>query len=402
MSIATQPTPAPSGPRASQNIGLVLGILVSAGMLLLGPPQGLQQAGWTVAALAALMAIWWVTEAVPIPVTSLLPMVVLPLGDISSIKTAAAPYASPIVMLLMGGFIIAKSIERWGLHERIALTIVVRFSANPNALVGGFMLASAFLSMWISNSATTIMLTPIALSVATAVLGQRDVSGAPLTLALLLGLAYSASIGGLGTPVGTPTNLIVIGYLMDQTGQEISFSQWMLLGVPAVIIMLPAAWFVLTRLAFRLQKLETDKGAETLQSRLEALGPTTTPERRVMIAFLFIAMAWILRKPLNGLTIGDMSPFAGISDPLIAIAGAIIFFLIPSGDAAAQRSRLLDWDTAQNIPWGVILLFGGGLSLAGAMTSSGLAAWLGDQMALLTTLPTILIILALTAFVIFA
>lgn len=384
-----------------QNIGLLLGVVLAGGLQILGPPDGLTREAWIAASLVLLMATWWVTEAIPIAVTSLLPMVILPITGIASMKAAAAPFASPIVMLLMGGFIIAKSVERWNLHERIALNIVVRAGTNPAALVAGFMAAAALLSMWISNTATTIMLLPIAVSVAHAVLGKEDLK-APFTLALLLGLAYGASIGGLGTPVGTPTNLIVIGYLSDQTGQEISFGTWMLIGIPMVVIMLPAAWFTLTRWAFKLDVSAGGKGQAVLQERLSTLGQVRTPERRVLIVFSLIATSWIFRKLLNGVEIAGLMPFEGVSDPLIAIAGAIVFFLIPSGSQKEKGTMLLDWETATTIPWGVVLLFGGGLSMASAITSSGLATWLGGEMAGLTTLPLIVIMVALTTFIIFA
>lgn len=384
-----------------QTIGLFLGVALSLGLQIFGPPDGLTREAWIAASLVVLMATWWVTEAIPIAVTSLLPMVILPLFGVATMKQAAAPFASPIVMLLMGGFIIAKSVERWNLHERAALNIVVRAGSNPAALVAGFMAAAALLSMWISNTATTIMLLPIAVSVARAVLGGDNLK-APFALALLLGLAYGASIGGLGTPVGTPTNLIVIGYLAEQTGKEIAFSTWMMIGIPMVLLMLPAAWFTLARWAFKLEPRDGGHGRVVIEERLAALGPIQTPERRVLIVFSFIAGSWILRKPLNGLVIADIQPFAGLSDPLIAIAGAILFFLIPSGSTREKSSMLLDWETAVGIPWGVVLLFGGGLAMASAITSTGLAAWLGAEMSGVTALPLIGIMVVLTAFVIFA
>lgn len=392
----------PASARARhQKIGLLLGIGLSLGLQLLGPPDGLTREAWIAASLVILMATWWVTEAIPIAVTSLLPMVILPLFGVASMKQAAAPFASPIVMLLMGGFIIAKSVERWNLHERVALNIVVRAGSNPAALVAGFMAAAALLSMWISNTATTIMLLPIAVSVARAVLGGENLK-APFALALLLGLAYGASIGGLGTPVGTPTNLIVIGYLAEQTGKEIAFSTWMMIGIPMVLLMLPAAWFTLTRWAFKLEARDGGQGRAVIQQQLAALGRIQVPERRVLIVFSLIAGAWIFRKLLNGLVLFGAQPFEGLSDPLIAIAGAVLFFLIPSGSAKEKGSMLLDWETAVNIPWGVVLLFGGGLAMANAITSTGLAAWLGGEMAGVTTLPLVGIMVVLTAFVIFA
>ncbi|MEM9880838.1 MAG: SLC13 family permease, partial [Pseudomonadota bacterium] len=215
-------------------------------------------------------------------------------------------------------------------------------------------------------------------------------------------LAYGASIGGLGTPVGTPTNLIVIGYLTEQTGTQISFARWMLIGLPVVCLMLPAAWLTLTRWAFALDRGHAGDARDMLRQRLIALGRISTPERRVLAVFCVIAGAWIFRKLLNDVSLFGAQPFAGLSDPLIAIAGAVAFFLVPSGSAQEKGAMLLDWETAVRIPWGVVLLFGGGLSMASAITNTGLAAWLGGEMASVTQLPLLAIMAILTAFVIFA
>ncbi|MEO0998722.1 MAG: SLC13 family permease, partial [Pseudomonadota bacterium] len=240
-------------------IGLWLGLVVAVGLQFLPAPEGLSPGAWVTVSLVALMACWWVTEAIPIPMTSLLPLVVLPVAGVMPIKQAAVPYSSPIVLLLLGGFIIATSVERWRLHARIALNIVARAGDRPAFIVGGFMLAAALLSMWISNTATTIMLAPIAVSVAYAILGERA-RGAPLTISILLGLAYGASIGGIATPVGTPTNLIVIGYLDSQAGVSLGFADWMKLGLPVVAVMLPAAWLTVTRFAIRIRATEGAQG----------------------------------------------------------------------------------------------------------------------------------------------
>ncbi|MCI5044093.1 MAG: SLC13 family permease [Aquisalinus sp.] len=383
----------------TQRIGLFLGPILALGMYALGAPDGLSQEGWIVACLTVLMAVWWVSEAIPIPATALLPLVILPATNVMPISEAAVGYANRVVILLMGGFIIAKSVERWNLHTRIALNIVARAGSNPAALIGGFMLASAILSMWISNTATTIMLAPIALSVARSVLG--DDMDAPFTLAILLAIPYGASIGGLGTPVGTPTNLIVISYLEDQFGLSISFDQWMMLGLPVVALMLPAAWLVLTRWGLQPGEISGAAGAATVRERLTGLGRMSTPEFRVLVCFLLVAAFWMFRRPLNNLDLFGIQPFAGFTDHVIAIAGAILMFLVPSGDKQ-KRGALLDWQTAEQIPWGVLLLFGGGLSLASAISGTGLAAWLGDQMGGVATLPLIVIMLILVVFVIFA
>lgn len=379
-------------------IGLWLGPLVSVGLQFLPIPDGLEPAGWITVSMVALMAIWWVTEAVPIPVTALVPLVVLPVSGVMPIREAAVPYSSPTIMLLMGGFIIATSVERWNLHARIALNIVARAGSKPDRIVAGFIVASAVLSMWISNTATTIMLAPIAVSVAHAIVG-RDQRGAPLMLAILLGLAYGASIGGIATPVGTPTNLIVMGYLEGELGITISFSQWMMVGVPVVLLMLPAAWWVLTRGALRIVSTSGGHGRAVVLEEIRKLGTMSIPERRVLITFACIAACWVFRQPLNRLEFGDGQPFSGVTDHVIAIAGAIVLFLIPAGK---DRQRLLDWETAVRIPWGVVLLFGGGLSMASAITKTGLAGWLGTQMAGLASMPVLVVIVVLVAFVIFA
>ena len=370
-------------------------------MMILPRPDGLSREAWIVAAMTVLMAVWWVTEAIPIPVTALLPLVVLPMTGVMPISEAAVPYAHRVVLLLMGGFIIAKSVERWNLHTRIALNIVARAGTSPAALVGGFMAASALLSMWISNTATTIMLAPIGLSVARAITGD-DEDAAPFAIAILLAIAWSASIGGLGTPIGTPTNLIVMSYLQQQFGLVISFDRWMMIGLPVVALLLPAAWFVLTRWGINLKDTALPGGHAVVRERLAALGKITVPETRVLITFAVIAGFWMFGRPLSALEIAGVTPFAGLDDYVTAIAGAVVMFLIPSGCPDRKGTALLDWETAVTIPWGVVLLFGGGLSLAAAISATGLADWLGAQMSGVTALPLILVMLVMTIFVIFA
>lgn len=382
----------------TRRIGLWLGVAGALLLQLIPAPDGLSPEGWVTVSMVWLMACWWVTEAIPIPVTALVPLVVLPLTGVMGIRQAAVPYSNPTIMLLMGGFIIATSVERWGLHARIALNIVARAGSRPDRIVGGFIVASAVLSMWISNTATTIMLAPIAVSVAHAILGGGR-KGAPLTIAILLGLAYGASIGGIATPVGTPTNLIVMGYLESELGISISFFEWIMLGLPVVLVMLPAAWWVLTRGALKLRATDGVAGKAVVDRELAALGAISKPECRVLFTFLVIAACWIFRAPLTALEIGGVRPLGGLTDHVIAIAGAISLFLIPSG---RDREALLDWPTAVKIPWGVVLLFGGGLSMASAITKTGLADWLGTQMAGLASLQVFALIALLVAFVIFA
>lgn len=387
-------------------MGLYAGPAIALLVLLLGPPASLDAAGsgwspaWVTLATLLLMAVWWITEAVPIPVTSLLPLVVFPLTGVSSMGEASAPYMHPIVVLLMGGFIFAKAIERWDLHQRIALNVVARAGNKPATLIGGFMLAAALLSMWISNTATSIMMMPIALSVAASVQSSEEGPG-PFTFALLLGIAYACSIGGLGTPVGTPTNLIVMRYLNDATGSEIGFAQWMLLGLPMVALMLPLAWFALTRWAFRVPRSSAGDAQAQVVSRLAALGNMRTPEWRTLSVFVVIASLWVLRRPINALEfeLGTnlVRPFSGLTDHVIAILAVILCFVVPAGGDRHRGERLLNWETAESIPWGVVLLFGGGMSLAQAISSTGLSTFIGEGLASLAVLPTPILLALITA-----
>lgn len=389
-------------------VGLFLGPVLVLLLLLIGPPATLVESSgqampdaWIVLCLLVLMAVWWVTEALPIPVTSLLPMIVLPLAGVMSISEASAPYMHPIIVLLMGGLIFAKAIEQWGLHERIALNFVARTGGNPAGLIGGFMVAAAALSMWISNSATSIMMMPIALSVAAAVETDPDQSRRPFTWALLLGIVYACSIGGLGTPVGTPTNLIVLGYLNDNSEASISFAQWMSFGLPVVAVLVPLTWLILTQWAFRMPKVDTQAAQKTVHARLKDLGGLTSPEIRTLILFAVIASLWVFKSQLNALTlpIGEagFKPLAGLTDHITAVIAVVLSFLIPAGGKDRQGQRLLTWEAAEAIPWGVLLLFGGGMSLALAISSSGLSTFLGESLAGLASLPLPVLILLITA-----
>jgi sodium-dependent dicarboxylate transporter 2/3/5 len=372
------------------HIGLIAGPVLAVLVLLIGPPSELQSssgglsAPWVTLALLVLMATWWVTEAIPIPVTALLPLVVLPLFDIASIAKAAQPYMHPIVVLLMGGFIFAKAIEQWRLHERMALYVISKTGGRPAHLIGGFMLASGMLSMWISNTATAIMMMPIALSVAAAIEVSKPESEAKkpyFTIALLLAIAYACSIGGLATPIGTPTNLIIIGYLDEQANKNISFAEWMMIGIPMVAIMLPLAWLALTKWLFTIDNIPNERAHKDVNNRLLALGKMTSPERRTLMLFCLIAFMWAFRRPLSELQIAGLTPLAGLTDHVTAIIAVILCFVLPAGVKDEPRRKILEWDIAQRIPWGVLLLFGGGMSLAYAISNSGLSAYLGQSIA---------------------
>lgn len=355
--------------RVGRWVGLILGPALAIGLQLIPPPEGLSPEAWRVVSLAALMVVWWVTEAIPISATALLPIAALPLIGAASIKEATAPYADQIVFLFIGGFILAACVERWRLHERIALSIAVRADGRPAALVGAFMIASALISMWISNTATTLMLAPIALGAARALSpdGKADLA---LGGALMLGVAHAATIGGVGTPVGTPTNLIAIAFF-ERAGEPIAFIDWMSRAIPIMLLMLPLAWLLLCWPLFGRGHTRFEHIGDVVRSALSALGPMTRPEMRIGIVFALVALAWMFRTVLI-----ELPGLSALTDTGIAIIGALSLFLIPSGRGPSEK--LIDWKTAERIPWGIAILFGGGLSLAAAMEGTGLAAWIGN------------------------
>jgi sodium-dependent dicarboxylate transporter 2/3/5 len=382
-----------------QWVGLALGPIFFTLLMIMDPPSGLSVAAWRTVAVIALMATWWATEAIPVPATSLLPMVLFPMLDVSSLSGATTPYASPVIYLLLGGFIVAVALERWNLHRRIALNILKQVGDHPSSIIFGFMAATALLSMWVSNTASTMMMVPIALSVATVVMAEHASEKHlenRFAVALLLGIAYSASIGGLGTLIGTPPNAMVAGYMLERYGVEISFARWMLFGVPVVLCMVPIAWFVLTKLAFPMSLPANPAAQQLVEDELAALGPMKTVEKRVIIVFGAVAVAWMTRPLLQ------MIPGLGeLSDTIIAIGGAVMMFLVPAGKAVGRGRFLLDWQSAERIPWGVIILFGSGMSLAAQVSATGLAGWIGNQLEGLTTLHLFFLIGGIVTLVIF-
>lgn len=365
-------------------VALAAGPLAFLALLLAPMPAGLTFEAKAVAALALWMALWWASEAAPIAATALLPLVVLPLLHAADEKDLATAYADRTVLFLLGGFIVALGVERWGLHARVALSILSRMGARPRAIVGGVMAAAALLSMWISNTATALMLAPIALSLAQAAGG-----GQRFAQALLLGLAWAASIGGLATPVGTPTNLIAMRWLEENTGAAVTFGDWIAVGLPATLAILPAAFLCAT---WGLGRLPPAPEAQALaRSELARLGRLSTPEARVCLVFGLAAAAWVFGAPLRAAGLG-------LSDTGVAIAGALAMLLVPAG--GEQRRALLTWEEAARLPWGVVLLFGGGFALAAAAESSGLTHWLGERLQGLAGAPALLVALGVTAFVI--
>ena len=375
-----------------QRLGFIGGPVLLVVLLLLDPPSGLDGSAWRTAAVGLFMATWWITEAVPIPATALLPLVLFPLLDIQSIGDTAAPYANPVIFLFLGGFVIALAMQRHGLHRRIALGVVRRMGVKPTVLVFGFMVATAFVSMWVSNTATAVMMLPIGLSVIQLV--QPDAGEGPMqfnfAIALMLGIAYGASIGGLATLIGTPPNALLAAFMLQTYGVEIGFAQWLIVGLPLVVIALPLTWLLLVRFVYPIRVREIPGGAATIDAEHAQLGKISRAEQRVAVIFCVTAVLWIVRPLLD-------DRLSGLSDTTIAMAAALATFLIPAGDG----ERLMDWDAAERLPWGVLLLFGGGLALAGAIADTGLAAWIGVQLGALDAWPTWLLLLLVTAVVIF-
>ncbi|WP_290501784.1 SLC13 family permease [Hyphomonas sp. UBA5107] len=383
----------------ARKIGLMLGPALAALMLLFGPPEGLSHAAWGTGALMALMAVWWATEAIPIPATSLLPLFVLPLVGAGSPAQTGSDYANHIVILLLGGFIVALGIERWNLHQRIALNVISRVGTSPGAIVFGFMLATAVLSMWISNTASTLMMVPIAIS-ASAVLGSVSKH---FTTALLLGVCYAASIGGVATPIGTPTNLIAISWLQTEAGAHIGFAQWMAFGLPAMALLLPVAWWNVTR-GMPVRSENAEAVSAHVKSQLIGIGKMTVQETRVAIVFGITATLWLLRLPLqlfleaSGIEL--LANYGGAEvDMMIAIFGGVLMFLVPAG--GGEDRGLLNWQEAEQIPWGVLLLFGGGIAMGKAISRTGLSEWIGENLRVLDVLPPLIFIVIVVALVIF-
>lgn len=381
------------------NIGLVLGPAVFVIMTIFGLEQTtMPHQAWSTAAVGLWMAVWWATEAVPVPVTAFLPIVTFNIFGIASIRETTASYAHPIIYLFLGAFILALAVERWNLHKRIALTILNYTGTEGRRLIGGFMLVSALLSMWMTNTTTTMMLLPIAVSVIKVITeNSKDLSAENrknFRLAMLLGLAYAATIGGLSTLIGTPPNALLAAFLSDNYNINISFASWMMVGVPVMLIMLPVTWIVLTRFIYKVEIPESESAKLELSKMKTGLGKITKPEKRVAIVFVLVVLMWILRRPLT-----SFFGLEGLSDAGIAMTAAMFLFLIPSG--SATQPQLMTWHDVNRLPWGVLVLFGGGLSLAAAVSSSGLAQWLGESLAPLGAFGVIALVLAATCLVIF-
>ncbi|MBW7997337.1 MAG: DASS family sodium-coupled anion symporter [Candidatus Glassbacteria bacterium] len=390
-------------------VGLVLGPLLFVLLLCLPTPQGLEPEAMRMAAVAALMAVWWITEAIPIPATALLPLPLFPLLGIMAARATPLSYADRMIYLFFGGFTIAIAMQKVGLHRRMALHIIRAIGSSPSRLLLGFMVASSFLSMWISNTATAMMMLPIGMAV---VLQMSD-TGDSVTdeqfrrsfgLVLMLGIAYAASIGGIGTLVGTPPNIVMAGFVKQlfPDAPEINFLQWMLLGLPVVVTFVPIVWLYLVRrgCGVHLRELggaDNRSGAAYIAEQIRKLGRMRWGEKAVLTVFALTALGWIFRKPINlgfysiwGLT----EAFPLIDDSTVAMTMGLSLFLIPTGRGSGQRF-LLDWKTVnEGMPWGLLILYGGGFALARGMEATGLALWLGGQLTWLGSMPVPVMILA--------
>lgn len=400
---------------ASERKKRLIGLLGAPALALLVyfiMPAEVPDAARLTAATAILMGGWWMTEALPIPATALLPLVIFPLFNREvKINEVGASYGNSIIFLFMGGFLLALAMQRWNLHRRIALLTLRLVGTKPSMMVAGFMLATGFLSMWVSNTATAVMMIPIGVSVlmliaqaggkSTVAVGEESPEDAKQAVlssnfgtSLMLGIAYAASIGSLGTLIGTPPNTLLAGYMADTHGVTIGFGQWMLVGVPLSLVVLAFCWFMLTQVFFKPEIKEIPGGKQLIASEYQKLGPMSSGEVRVLILFVAAALAWIFVP-----VIWPKNP--PLTDAGIAVLVGLLLFALPAGGQAKKGVRLLDWETANKLPWGVLLLFGGGLALSGQFTSSGLTDWIGSAVQNLGTLPVLALVLLVTTGVIF-
>ena len=380
-----------------------------------GPGEWVEfsQAGRTTLGMMVWMATWWLTEAVDIEVTALLPIVAFPLLGVAPLSKVLPSYAADVIFLFMGGFIIGLAIERWGLDRRIAYFTLRLVGARPAAIIGGFMAVTAFLSMWVSNTACAAMMVPIALSVIDLVLrsrtgvGLKESGGIPqdrvpernFAIGLLLSVAYAASIGGIATIIGSPPNGIAVRYIQQTFSKEVSFLDWLMIGGPFTLIFLPICWFMITRILFRADIGEIAGGRQHFSDEYRKLGPLSHGEKTVLVVFCVTAALWIFSPLLKGMTIAGVKPLVALSDSIIAMMAAMALFLIPVD--RAKSIRAMDWDTAVKLPWGVLMLFGGGLTLAASVEANGVSEFIGNGTRGMAGLHPLLLLLAITAITVF-
>jgi len=369
----------------------ILGPLVFVSTFFLSTPDEMSENGFRLLGVILWMAIWWISEVVPIAVTALLPIILFPSLNILNIQETGSNYGHKYIFLFIGGFILANAIQKWNLHKRIALNIILKIGGSTDKIILGFMLATGFLSMWISNTATTVMMLPIALSVINQLNDHPDTlenENKVFGKALMLGVAYSASAGGIATLIGTPPNLIFAGFAQDNFNIEISFFQWMKIGLPISIILMVFIWLLLTKYAFKLNKVGFPGGKEEIKRLLFKMGKISNEEKKILFVFTITILCWIFRKNTINLLIPNFD------DSMIAISSAIILFILPSKD---KKEPILKWKDAITIPWGILLLFGGGLSIAKGFQSTGLDIWIGEQLTFMTFTNSFIIILIVVA-----
>ena len=373
----------------SKSIGLISGPLAFVLILLFFHPEGLNPEANAVLASTIWIAIWWITEAIPIAVTALLPIVLFPLTGGLGLSETTASFGHKYVFLYVGGFILAIAIQKWNLHKRIALNIINLIGTNVVNIILGFMVATAFMSMWISNTATAVMMLPIAMAIVTQLRDNPDTienENQTFGKAIMLGIAYSASIGGVATLIGTPPNLVLAGVVEESFGYEITFSQWFKFGFPISVVLLFLCWKYLTSFAFKFKQKAFPGGRAEISKQLKTLGQISYEEKLVAIVFALTAFAWVTRDYILKLIV------PAIDDTIIAMISAVIIFLLPTKN---KERRLLNWEEAVKLPWGILLLFGGGMALAAGFKDSGLALWIATQMTLLDGVSLFLLVFIL-------
>ncbi|WP_017591811.1 SLC13 family permease [Nocardiopsis potens] len=384
-------------------LGLVLGPLLGAAahLALSAWADGLDFQACAVAGVTVLMAVWWMTEALPFAATALLPVALFPLLGVADVAEAAAPYASGTVFLFLGGFVMALAMQKWGLHRRIALRTVLATGTRPTRIIAGFMIATCFISMWVSSTATTMMMLPMGLSVVA--LLRRD--GAELdrnfSTCLLLGIAFAATISTTATVVATPGNAFVVAYMAEAHGVHISFAQWMAVGTPLALVFLAVAWFLLTRIVYPPRIDELPGGRELIREQYARLGRMGRGERITAAVFVTTALSWIFIPLISGTgPVQAVAPWLGrFSEAGIAVLAALACFLLPVRPSRGQM--LMEWEDAKDLPWGILLMFGGGLSMSAMITRTGLSAWIGDRVAVLEGVPTAAVVVAVAVLMLF-
>jgi len=364
-----------------QSSGLVLGPLIFI-IILFAEPESLSPAATVVAGVTIWMAVWWISEAIPISATALLPIVVFPAFGAMNVGDVTAQYGHHIVFLMFGGFFIAIAMEKWDLHKRIALFVVHIIGIGPRRIIAGFMVATAFLSAWISNTSTAMVMMPIGTAVIASISAKK--SDPDFNVALMLSIAYAASIGGMATLVGTPPNLIFAGIYQSMFGVQVNFFEWAYFGFPLAFVMLVITWFYLTHIGYRIRKDEIPGSGEVIKAEMSSQGKITREEKHVLMVFALVAVLWMTR----GLLWGKYLP--QVTDASIAITGALLLFIIP----AREEASLLSWEDTETVPWGVALLMGGGFAIARGFAETGLSEWVSQSFTFLVAMPVFLLILA--------